>query len=190
MEFVITNAGIAAARAAQTNGFKIAIKTFRVGSAFDYTPVAGDSRLRGTELYSQNINNQIPQDSDTVRFVLIMDRNVGNFSYGEMGLYLEDGTLFALGAYSTLQTKTMTSSSLIGNRIEVIVDLKLTQFPTILTVVMQSAANGRLPTVNIEDVLPKPDTANLNAYTAYCITGNADARGNLDFALPFFIPFL
>ena len=103
--FVITNAGNAVATTATPAGPFIHITEFRVGSGVNYTPVGSDTALHGTTLYTGGITNYYVVASDTVELICFMDATIGPFDFGEIGIYLNDGTLFALAAFDVLQNK-------------------------------------------------------------------------------------
>lgn len=102
---VITNDGLAVASTAAPGGPYIHITEFRVGDGFNYTPVETDTDLHGNLLYTGGVTNYYVVDYDTIELILFMDASIGPFSFGEVGIYLDDGTLFALCAWDSLQEK-------------------------------------------------------------------------------------
>lgn len=113
---IITEAGLAAANAAGVNGPYIHISSFKVGSAFNYQALPTDVDLNGTVLYTGTPFAYSYVDPQTLNIVCIIDASAGPFQFGEVGLYLADGTLFAKAVYDTLQTKYSSLSLGVGSR--------------------------------------------------------------------------
>lgn len=164
MEMVITTAGLAALADAELGGLKVVIPQFRIGSAYDYTPAISDTNLRGALLYTGTTSNFYVDALGQIHYTCWMNETVGPFTYGEIGLYLEDGTLFALGALTELQVKTATSSGSRGNVIsfDTIIDIDNGQ-ATITTVVNDIAEAKLLAIAGVHQLLP-PLTSPSNAY--------------------------
>lgn len=138
-KFEITQIGLNTASAATPTGPYIDIVEFRVGSGFNYTPSTSDTALHGTLLYSGvPYSYQILSD-DTIDILLVMETNVGPFSFGEVGLYLPGGVLFALAAFDTLQEKFAALGNQIGSRWKIHALLKLAQAPAIIQVTITQA---------------------------------------------------
>lgn len=102
--FIITNAGLAAASVAGSGGPKIDITQFKLGSGVNYTPLPTHTGLNGTTLYTANIAAATPYNNDTMDIVLQIPAAVGPFDFGEIGIYM-GSTLFAKCAYTSLQSK-------------------------------------------------------------------------------------
>lgn len=94
--FKITNAGIDALFKAEQKGLRCAITRFTIGSAYGYTPVAEDTKMRGDPLYQGQPERYKYIDQKTKLIVCQVPVEAGPFTFGEIGLWLEDGTLFAL----------------------------------------------------------------------------------------------
>lgn len=110
--FKITQVGINALTAAGHQGLKVSITTFKLGSAYGYTPALGDTSLHGGVVYTSQPAawNMLSESSRDV--VCKVPATAGPFAYGEIGLYLEDGTLFALAAFGSLQVKSSAMSGI------------------------------------------------------------------------------
>lgn len=110
--FVITTAGLAAASSAGA----VVITKFQLGSGYGYTPASSDTALHGTIVLPNAVPSADNRVSDDTRdIVCVLPAVAGPFQYGEIGLYLADGTLFALAAYSALQTKVTSSVNGVAN---------------------------------------------------------------------------
>lgn len=106
MDFQLTSAGIAAAIAAGENGPKISLTSFKLGTGAGYTPQVTDTALHGAVVYSGPINNYYAgSDPDTVVYELDVPASEGPYQWGECGIYMPDGTLFALAARPSTRAK-------------------------------------------------------------------------------------
>src|SRR3990170_3753325 len=105
MNFVITNAGLLSANSANAGGPKINITTFKVGAAVAYSPNISDTGLHGSILHTAAPSSYNVLSATQIEYVLTMNDTLGDFSFGEIGLYLEDGTLFAISSLAQTQQK-------------------------------------------------------------------------------------
>ena len=168
MQFVITNVGLSAAQAAQAAGLKIQITSFSVGSGVNYLPAVTDTALHGTILYTQPVNFYEIISPTQINYILIMDDTVGNFSYGEVGLYLADGTLFALGARTTLNSKSKTTGSNAGDVIRIDAALVLSNVdPATIYFPIYQTVNAKLPELAGPHLLTPPAVSNSNAFIVH-----------------------
>jgi hypothetical protein len=103
--FKITDVGLSMAAAAQQKGIRIKLTTFRCASSFGYTLTGAETALQGDILYTDNITRYLDQPDGTVILVCTINVQAGPFDFGEIGLFLEDGTLFALAVLDQLQHK-------------------------------------------------------------------------------------
>lgn len=113
--FTVTQSGISALNAAQQGGVQLNVKSFSIGSGFGYTPSTAQTGLMGTVLYSSTISNYSIDSNGYSVFTLYLGADVGNFSFGEIGLYLASGALFAVAVLSTVQEKVVFSLNSPGN---------------------------------------------------------------------------
>lgn len=174
MIFTITQAGLLAANNAQSGGPKINITSFKVGSAVNYSPTISDVALRGTVLYTQAINGYAVLSANEVEYTLILDDSVGDFSFGEVGLFMEDGTLFALSSLTEIQAKKKTNASDAGNIVSFEARLVITQIAAVITFPINQMPNARLLEVPSVDLLKPPSVADSNAY----LTLSKDTAGS------------
>lgn len=115
MQFTITAAGITAIINAGIGGPKIDIVNFKLSDAVAYTPTGAETTLPGTPVGGTYlVANYALVGTDIAQWKLVLDETVGNFSFGTIGLYVNNGggdILFALGSLPTLINKLNTSSS-------------------------------------------------------------------------------
>lgn len=178
MKFVITDAGLRAAQEAKANGYQISLTSFAVGSAYNYAPTTADTKLHGEELHRGGISGYTVIDANTVEYTCIMDQNVGTFQYGEVGLYTEDGTLFALAAQPKVLEKTRGDATLSGNKIAIEAQLKLAQAEAIFQFELPQLQNAKLLEIPSVAHLKPPVISDSNAY----LTLSRDINGMTVFA--------
>lgn len=172
-----TSVGLAAAATARTNGPLIDIVKYAVGSGYNYDPDQSDTSLHGTQLYpvggglATPTNYYVTTDSNgnkVANFSLIMDDTIGDFQYGEIGLYLPGGELIALHAMSYLQPKIQSTPSSAGNTIEMLFRMILTGGDPIIeftTITAQTATRAEYASF---DLMNPPGASDANTYS---ITG-------------------
>ena len=166
-QFVITQAGLAAAAAQGNFGLSIQITNFKLGTGVGYTPALSDTALRGSQVYSASPSswNLV---SDTIRDVVcVLPATAGPFLYGEIGLFLADGTLFALAAWSELQTQTISVVAGVATTNTFHCLLNLATVPAIVQVVTGTSGFAtQIASTNFvtgPDYLPgKPDVVIVN----------------------------
>jgi microcystin-dependent protein len=132
MEFTLTNAGIAAAVLAGDNGPKIDFVSFRIGSAFGYTPSPSDTGLHGSEVFSAAIHNYyVGDDPNIVLWELDMGPEAGPFGWGEVALFNAVGVCMALGARATTRLKEPGMTTRIQAKLEYNNLAALVEFPVL-----------------------------------------------------------
>ena len=82
--FKITNAGIDALFKAEQKGLRCAITRFTIGSAYGYTPVAEDTKMRGDPLYQGQPERYKYIDQKTKLIVCQVPVEAGPFTFGEI----------------------------------------------------------------------------------------------------------
>lgn len=174
MKFVITDNGLRAAQQAEANGYQLSMLYFSVGSSYNYAPSKSDTKLHGTELYKQPINGYKVIDANTVEYTCIMDQDVGTFSYGEVALHLDDGTIFAIASQPKLIEKVAGSASLTGNKIAIEAILKLEQAEAIFNFEILNLAHAKLLEIPSVNSLKPPVISNSNAYVTLAKDSNAN----------------
>ena len=98
--FKITTVGAAAAAGTgNPNGLAVEITTFRVGSSFGYTPEASQTALRGNTLYQGQVSAIRQHSPDTKAVIIEIPTTAGPWEFGEIGLYLKTGELYAVMAF-------------------------------------------------------------------------------------------
>ena len=161
MQFQLTAAGLAAGVAAQQGGYDLVFGNFTVGSAYGYTPSPTDTGLHGTTLYTGQITG-FANNNGVLQFMANLDLTVGDFLYGEMALWLANGTLFALGSLPALQEKYAKPSVNANQILETINVTWAGAVPQITWVVSPTVSTNLLEYANF-DLVPPPAVAPVNA---------------------------
>lgn len=103
--FIVTQVGLYGATSAALAGISLVLSTFKVGSAYGYTPVKTDTSLHGTVLYTDNITSVSTGSDGSLLVNCTMAVTAGPFDFGEVGIYTSTGDLFALLALPALEHK-------------------------------------------------------------------------------------
>ncbi len=158
----ITNAGAAAITAAAG---PIQLSTFQVGSDYNYVPIPADVGIHGTELFNGAPTPYGVVNANVVKYSVILDATVGDFAFGELGLYMANGELFALATSQTLIQKLVTTSSQTGNSIRIDVYLSIVgQNYDMWFDIAESNNPFRVAVLESVDVMPPPQDAVPNVY--------------------------
>lgn len=103
--FLITDAGLAVASTAGFEGPYIHIAKFKVGSGFGYEPQRTDPGLNGNLLFEGIPTTYTNIGNNTIDILLEIPPDAGPFDFGEVGVFLDDGTMFAKAVFDVPQTK-------------------------------------------------------------------------------------
>lgn len=179
-QLYITEAGIAAANSSSPNGPMIQIVSFALGSDYGYTPppssvypgansvVTSQSALRGTVRYPVGNQRAVPSnyhlaaDGITGVFTLVVGLDVGDFSFGEVALYMPGNVMFGIAVLPQLQTKLTTTQSQTGNIINMTVSFQLNGVKPNITVQNVTTALADIRTVGTVDVMSPPSASPTN----------------------------
>lgn len=164
MSTVITRLGIQKAIEAGTNGPLININKFKIGSNLiipndTMTDVSGLVYTGDATLMHYRI-----VDENTTDYIIILDETIGDFEIGNLGIYLDDGTLFSLTSYVQTMHKRRSVGNNLGNRRIFQVTIKYSNLATISNFTIQPLQLLSLPEVPTEFDLPDPSTAPFNTY--------------------------
>lgn len=117
MYFVLTNAGKAYIENHQ--GILPVLSSFNLGSGSNYLPSAEQTFLLGTIVYSGVPSAPTSINQNVIRYTLFVDYNVPSFSFGEVILYVDGNTPFAVGTSSSLITKSQLTSTSQGSSLSI-----------------------------------------------------------------------
>jgi len=104
-QFLITNLGLAVASTASPTGPWISITSFQIGDGYGYTPDINDIGLNGNLLFEGTPTSYENVGNNTINIICDIPPNAGPFNFGEVALFLSDGTMFAKAVFDTPQTK-------------------------------------------------------------------------------------
>lgn len=168
MLFIITTAGLAAIAAGGPNGPYVNLTEFKLGAAVNYTPVPSQTTLSGAVVAQGSLANYRIINSTTVEYILRVNEQVGDFQFGEIGLYTASGVLFAVAALASLQSKIRSLGPQIGNIVEIECRIVLTldvtavfQFP------INSNTRELIPEIAGLQLLNTPSTSGSNVYVVH-----------------------
>lgn len=117
MDLLIVNSGLEAAHSAGLSGPRVNAITVKLGDAI-YTPAVGMTDIQGTLLHTASVNSFTVINANLVEYEVVLDETVGDFTFNEVGLFLDSGELFALGVSSTpIFKQQQVLPSIIGNRV-------------------------------------------------------------------------
>mgnify|MGYP000870077249 CR=1 FL=1 len=102
MYFILTDVGQAAVQNLSTPPV---LSLFKFGSGYNYTPISTQTDLNGSAVFTGTPSLPVVAGPNLLRYTAVVDSTVGQFAYGELGLFLPGGQLFAIGATSSLQYK-------------------------------------------------------------------------------------
>lgn len=169
----LTNAGAAAIEGGTG---PVVVTTFKLGSAFGYVPQPTDTDIHGTEVFAGAPSLPIAVSANLVKYSIYLDYPLGPIDFGEFGIYMSNGELFALGTGSELVHKLPTTSSSVGNSIRL--DIFLSFVGTNYEMFLEFAESNnefRMAVIQSPDVLPQSAQAVPNAYIIPGVTASQSA---------------
>lgn len=171
MHFVLTSAGEAALAA--NPGVPPRLALFRAGSAYGYTPSIADTDIHGAVVHSGSPSDPVVQSPTLMKYTIHMDKDLGDFTFGEIGLFLPGGVLFALGSSTVPISKLKDTLSQEGNNL--VIDCYITAVGAnyaIFSELGNSASNLNVGALNSVDSLPSAFRAYPNVYVLPAPDGN------------------
>lgn len=162
MLFTLTSAGISALNA--SGGIAPQLDVAKLGSGVAYTPSVSDVDLHGTSVFESVPSHPVVINSNTLVYVITVDTSTGPFDFGEVGLYLPGGVLFALASNSELIHKEPNTP--LGNGNQVRVDCYVATVGTAYTVYSSVVASDEsiIDAYGSVDALPPAATVQSNAF--------------------------
>lgn len=164
LNLVALDVGLQAATEATQTQAIIEIASFVIGDGFGYTiDPATDTGLHGNLLYVGTPTAVTVTEDGAKRFVLNIPPDAGPFNFGEVGILLPDGTMFAKGVFPTLQTKYSALGANLLSTYTFNALLKLKQSTAIFTITGTENSQYILEVEKWSDVYPpilaaSPDT--------------------------------
>lgn len=171
MKTVITDAGISAAIQAGMRGPLVRVTSVKIGSSI----ILPDSAM--TDVTDQvwvgdssHIQYQIVDDR-TFMFKITLDESIGDFDIGNIGLFLDDGTMFAIATLIGVEKKIANNDPVVGNRKIFEIPIVLAGISGVLDVTLLVPDECSLPFVQTEASLPNYQLAPYSVYLINYHTG-------------------
>lgn len=128
---VITDAGNSKVTASlNPGGPPVVIQSFRIGSDFSTPASAIDEGLKGSMLYQGTPTSYGLKDENTLSVLVEIPAEVGPFEFGEVSLFLDDGTHFGRCSFGSPQSKFNASVSGMPNVWRISILMSFAQAPT------------------------------------------------------------
>jgi hypothetical protein len=105
LEFIVTEAGFNVAQEALNSGIKAVLSTFALGSGVNYTPDSSMTALNGTILFSDKVTSYSNLPDGSLVVECVADSTIGTFQFGEIGIFTDQGVLFAVCAFPNFLLK-------------------------------------------------------------------------------------
>jgi hypothetical protein len=159
MQFITTTAG---QNLFQTATQPPVLTSFKLGSNFNYVPTASQNDVQGSVVFTGTPSSPIVVENNLVKYIIKLDREVGDFQFGEVGLFFGT-TMVAIAAVAPRISKTAGSGGNVGN--EIILDCYISTVGTSYAVYAeQGNSEGALDILQFPsiDALPNAQTAASN----------------------------
>jgi len=157
----LTAAGVAALQGSQLVNIPLA----KIGDGYNYIPAPTDTDIHGNEVWRTQPSEPMATSPNIVRWSVFMDMNVGPFEFGEVGLFLPNGDLFALFAADKLIEKINVGGANLGNKVNLLIFVSMVGDNYVIWLDLASTNNQlQVARVNSPDQLPQPRDAYPNIY--------------------------
>lgn len=174
--FRVTDAGLAAATSASSQGLRLAITRFKLGTSYGYTPTGTETALAGAVVYDETISSYRNMPDGSIIFVCSVVPSAGPFNFGEIGIYTDTGLLFAVGTFPSIQEKYVSTGSSVNSTYTFNCHMTLTQRATQFNLAAATVPDSQIY-MRWDQVVPltsMPDPRVLRV-----VINEADSRGNL-----------
>ena len=142
MLMTITDGGISSLATALSAGTEVVVEKIVLGDTSSaYTPASTQTAIQGTSVYEEDIQTHRVVDDNKVEFVQRLAPSVGDFDFREVGLLLDDDTLFAIGVLQTAtqQSKTATTQTAAGNSLTIVAVVEYSDVATAIDLTVAPA---------------------------------------------------
>jgi hypothetical protein len=174
MQFVLTTAGQAAI--AGSPGVPPVLSLYKLGNMYGYVPAPTDLDIHGAQVWSGVPSDPVVQINNVIKYTVSLDATLGDFQFGEVGLYLPGNVLFALGSASYYIEKLQNAGVQIGNNL--VIDAYITTSGTDYAIYAE-LGNSK-STLNVQ-AIPGVDTlpSSFQAYPNIYMIGAPDQSGTI-----------
>lgn len=167
MDYIVTKKGLSRAveLAAGKPGYVVKIAYYKIGSQAGFQ--ADDTMLdiQGAEMHRGVPIECMPLGDGRSQFTLFMDETVGTWQFGNIGLFLEDGTMYAIAAFKRQQWK-IAFPDKDYNRVRLTLTSILSQGQANVSLQANTLVLGSLWELPSPDDLPVAEESLTNAYIA------------------------
>lgn len=171
--YTLTNVGQQAIQTGSNSpALEINIGSFKIYSAVGSSVDTTITTLPGTLLYTGIPKPVSTNDTGITQLQMVLDKTVGTWDFGTIGIYLSSGELFAYKQFTNAIHKVATPNA-DANELTFTISIQFVQGGTV-NVVNTSMPVGYIPRVVSVDNLPKAEVTNSNIY----VTNSIDANGN------------
>ena len=140
------------------------ITKYELGSAYNYSPSLDASSLEGELVYSGSPTDPIVINANTIKYSIALGYTVGDFTFGEIALYVEDKCV-ALVVSDSPVTKQKYSSAKQGNALVLDIYIGMTGRNYYAWVdELKNSSEFEIPTIESVDYLPPPSKSSPNFY--------------------------
>lgn len=140
------------------------LTSYQLTDAVNYVPDSAATSLEGNAVWVGQPGPSYPLNANIVRYSILLDRSVGDFEFGTIGLFTSAG-LVAVGISSTLIAKTQTQSGVDGNYMRIDAFLSMVGTTYEMWANLGNTDNRFvLATVSDVDRLPPAHMSTTNAY--------------------------
>ena len=179
-DFLITRAGLNAALQAEAQGAKIKITQFTIGSGFGYTPTDDMTEMSGDTLFTDKPSSFKTLTSLSKLIVCKLPTDVGPFTYGEIALWLEDGTMFAICVFDEPLSKLSSLEDAVSSSATFNCILTLEQGSAAITIDYEDNPDGACEIENVSKwtEVKAPNSMNYPLITSELIINEPSINGN------------
>lgn len=135
LQFVVTDLGLAAAQRAANTGIRVNLATFALGSGYGYVATRGATELQGDILFTDRITSYSNTPDGSLILECTVGDQVGTFQFGELGIFTDEGILFASCAFPNLLTKISSLGTQVNSTYTFNAYLKLSQALAVFNVI-------------------------------------------------------
>ena len=165
MDYIVTKKGLkrAVELAGGKPGYVVKIAYYKIGSSAGFQPDDTMLDVQGDTLHKGVPIECVPVGDGRAQFTLFMDETIGTWQFGNIGLFLEDDTLYAIAAFKRPQWK-IAFPDKDYNRVRLTLTSVLSQGQAKVSLTPHTVVLGSLWELPSPDELPVAEEALTNAY--------------------------
>lgn len=142
----------------------LVIKDYKLGTAYNYALGPSIADIQGQSVYNGQVTDYVTLTANVVKYQIALDYNVGDFKFGEFGLYV-NGRCVAVGVDTEETEKVKFLSRDIGNAIVIDIYLQMTDGNYIMWAdALKPGDQVSVAVVQAVDYLPAISSSGPNIY--------------------------